>query len=85
MFCYFFGFLRFLICRVLFFAECPKKVLGKKSLPIKCLSSVKKTLSSVKWSLSDVLDIHKEREFGGDGTQPYIKENVNKRPPHTLA
>jgi hypothetical protein len=31
MFCYFLGFLRFLICRVLFFAECPKKVLGKKT------------------------------------------------------
>jgi hypothetical protein len=41
MFCYFLGFLRFLICRVFFFAgcfltldkvlaKCPKKVLGKE-------------------------------------------------------
>ena len=34
------GFFRFLICRVLFFAECPKKYSAKKPLLIKCLPSV---------------------------------------------
>jgi hypothetical protein len=31
MFCYFFKKNRFLICRVFFFAQCPKKVLGKET------------------------------------------------------
>jgi hypothetical protein len=56
MFCYFLGFLRFLICRVFFFvgcfstlgkvfAECPKKVLGKELFADKMFAECKMTFA----------------------------------------